>query len=166
VRHVKNASIFRFGTLLAINAAKEIRMRNLRTVVYSGLVAGSLIASTGFAADRNWLDDLKDRIGDSQDRRDRDSSDRDRSDRDRDRDRDRRDRSGREARISGTVTYVDKEHQAFSIREKDNESVTIIVPSDVSRRDKERFAKLRKGDSVRVAGRFERDNRFTLESFR
>jgi hypothetical protein len=145
-------------------------MRNFRSVICSGLVAGSLIASTGFAADRDFMDELKDQFERGRDRverdRDRDRYDRDR-DRDRDRyDRDRRDRRGREDRISGTVTYVDKKRQAFSVRERDNEVVTVLVPSDLPSRDRERFANLQKGDNVRIEGRFEARDKFTLEEFR
>jgi hypothetical protein len=144
-------------------------MRNFRSVICSGLVAGSLIASTGFAADRDFMDELKDQFERGRDRveRDRDRDDRDR-DRDRARDRrgDQRGRNGREERISGTVTDVDKKRREFSVRERDNDVVTILVPSDLPSRDRERFADLRKGDNVRLTGRFEERDKFTLEEFR
>jgi hypothetical protein len=130
----------------------------------------------GFTADRDLFDDLKDRFERGRDQVDRERSDRDR-DRDRyerDRERDRydgdrrsdRDRYSQENRIAGTVTDVDRRGRTFSVREKDNDIVTVLVPPNVDRRDKERFSELRKGENVRLTGRFERGNTFRLEEFR
>jgi hypothetical protein len=153
-------------------------MHNFKSVFFASLVAGSLIPSMGFTADRDVLDDLKDRFERGRDQLERERSDRDRDrdryERDRERDRDRndrdrradRDRNGREDRVSGTVTDVDRRRQTFSIQEKDNDIVTVLVPRDIDSRDKERFSDLRKGENVRLAGRFERENRFRLEKFR
>jgi hypothetical protein len=153
-------------------------MHNFKSVFFASLVAGSLIPSMGFTADRDVLDDLKDQFERGRDQIERERSDRDRDrdryERDRERDRDRndrdrraeRDRNGREDRISGTVTDVNRRRQTFSIKEKDNDIVTVVVPRDIDSRDKERFSDLRKGENVRLAGRFERENRFRLEEFR
>jgi hypothetical protein len=155
-------------------------MHNFKSVFFASLVAGSLMPVTGLTADRDVLDDLKDRFERGRDQigreRDRDRDrDRDRYDRNRERDRDRgdrdrrverRERNGREDRVSGTVTDVNRRRQTFSIQEKDNDIVTVLVPSDIDSRDQERFSKLRKGENVRLAGRFERENRFKLEEFR
>jgi hypothetical protein len=150
-------------------------MRSFKPVVFATLMAGSLIPSAGFSADRDLLDDLKDRF-----ERGRDQIERERSDRERDRDRyererdrddrdvraDRRDRYDREDRVSGTVARVDRKRQTFSVEKKNNDMVTVVVPPDIDARDKDQFSKLRKGDNVRLAGRFERENRFKLEEFR
>jgi hypothetical protein len=142
-------------------------MHNFKAVVFPSLVAGSLIPSAGFTADRDLFDDLKDRFERGRDQVERERSDRDRYDRDRDRnDRDRRDRYGRKDRVSGTVAHVDRRRQTFAIQEKDNDIVTVLVPPDIDSRDKERFSNLRKGENVRLAGRFERENTFKLEEFR
>jgi hypothetical protein len=151
-------------------------MHSFKSVFFATLVAGSLIPSMGFSADRGVLDDLKDQFERGRDQLERDRSDRDRdrdrSERDRDRDRydgDRRadrNRSDGEDRVSGTVTDVDRRGRTFSVREKGNDIVTVLVPADIDRRDKERFAELRKGENVRLAGRFERGNTFKLEEFR
>ena len=154
-------------------------MHNFKSVVFATLVAGSLIPATSLAADRDIFDDLKDRFERGRDQIDRERSDRDRDrdryerDRDRDRDRydrdrrsDRRDRYDREDRVSGTVAHVDQRRQKFTIQEKDNDIVTVLVPPDIDSRDKERFSNLRKGENVRLAGRFERENTFELEKFR
>jgi hypothetical protein len=150
-------------------------MHNFKSVVFASLVAACFIPSTGFTADRDLFDDLKDRFERGRDQverersdRDRYERDRDRYDRDRDRDRrsDRRDRYDREDRVSGTVAHVDRKRQRFSIQEKDNDVVTVLVPPDIDSRDKERFSNLRKGENVRLAGRFERENTFKLEEFR
>ena len=143
-------------------------MKRFKSVVFATLVAGSLIPSTGFTADRDLFDDLKDRFerGRDQVERERSDRDRDRYDRDRDRRSNRRDRYDREDRVSGTVAHVDRKRQRFSIQEEDNDVVTVLVPPDIDSRDKERFSNLRKGENVRVAGRFERENTFKLEEFR
>ena len=76
-------------------------------------------------------------------------------------------RADREDRvISATVKQVDRKGQTFLVEQKDGDSFTVLVPSDIDSRDKERFSDLRKGDNVRLAGRFERKNRFKLEEFR
>jgi hypothetical protein len=142
-------------------------MNSFKSVFFATLVAGSLIPSMGFTADRGVLDDLKDQL-----ERGRDQLERDRSDRDRDRDRsdrDRRadrDRYSREDHVSGTVTDIDRRGRTFSIREKGNDIVTVLVPSDLDPRDKDRFSELRKGENVRLTGRFERGNTFKMEEFR
>lgn len=143
-------------------------MKRFKSVVFATLVAGSLIPSTGFTADRDLFDDLKDRFerGRDQVERERSDRDRDRYDRDRDRRSNRRDRYDREDRVSGTVAHVDRKRHRFSIQEKDNDVVTVLVPPDIDSRDKERFSNLRKGENVRLAGRFERENTFKLEEFR
>ena len=147
-------------------------MRSFKPVVFATLMAGSLIPSAGLTADRDLLDDLKDRFERGRDQIERERSDRerdrDRSERERDRDRDDRGvRADREDRvISATVKQVDRKGQTFLVEQKDGDSFTVLVPSDIDSRDKERFSKLRKGDNVRVAGRFERENRFKLEEFR
>ena len=144
-------------------------MHSFKPVVFATLMAGSLIPSAGLTADRDLLDDLKDRF-----ERGRDQIERERSDRERDRDRDdrdvrgdRRDRDDRESRVvSGTVKDVDRKGRTFLVEQRNNDSFTVLVPSDIDSRDKERFSKLRKGDKVQLAGRFERANRFRLEEFR
>ena len=152
-------------------------MQRFKSVAFATLVAGSLIPSTGFTADRDLFDDLKDRFERGRDQVERERSDRDRDryegdrdrdryDRDRDRRSDRRDRYDREDRVSGTVAHVDRKRQRFSIQEKDNDVVNVLVPPDIDSRDKERFSNLRKGENVRLAGRFERENTFKLEEFR
>ena len=147
-------------------------MRSFKPVVFATLMAGSLIPSAGFTADRDLLDDLKDRFERGRDQIERERSDRerdrDRSDRERDRDRyDReRDRDDRDVRadrehrvVSGTVKDVDRKRRTFLVEQKNNDSFTVLVPSDIDSRDKERFSDLRKGDNVRLAGRFEREER-------
>jgi hypothetical protein len=150
-------------------------MRSFKPVVFATLMAGSLIPSAGLTADRDLLDDLKDRFERGREQIERERSDRerdgDRYERERDRDdrdvRDRRDRYDRENRVvSGTVKDVDRKGRTFLVEQKNNDSFTVLVPSDIDSRDKERFSKLRKGDNVRLAGRFERENRFKLEEFR
>ena len=147
-------------------------MRSFKPVIFATLMAGSLIPSAGFTADRDLLDDLKDRFERGRDQLERERSDRepdrDRSERERDRDRDDRGvRADREDRvISATVKQVDRKGQTFLVEQKDGDSFTVLVPSDIDSRDKERFSDLRKGDNVRLAGRFERENRFKLEEFR
>ena len=133
-------------------------MNSFKSVFFATLVAGSLIPSMGFTADRGVLDDLKDQF-----ERGRDQLERDRSDRDRRAD---RDRYGREDHVSGTVTDIDRRGRTFSIREKGNDIVTVLVPSDLDPRDKDRFSELRKGENVRLTGRFERGNTFKVEEFR
>ena len=147
-------------------------MRSFKPVVFATLMAGSLIPSAGLTADRDLLDDLKDRFERGRDQIERERSDRerdrDRSERERDRDRDDRDvRADREHRVvSGTVKDVDRKGRTFLVEQKNNDSFTVLVPSDIDSRDKERFSELRRGDNVRLAGRFERENRFKLEEFR
>ena len=147
-------------------------MRSFKPVVFATLMAGSLIPSAGLTADRDLLDDLKDRFERGRDQIERERSDRerdrDRSERERDRDRSDRDvRADREHRVvSGTVKDVDRKGRTFLVEQRNNDSFTVLVPSDIDSRDKERFSNLRKGDNVRLAGRFERENRFKLEEFR
>jgi hypothetical protein len=145
-------------------------MRSFKPVIFATLMVGSLTPSAGLTADRDLLDDLKDRFERGRDQIERERSDRERDgDRyDRDRDRDDRDvRADREHRVvSGTVKDVDRKRQTFLVEQKDNDTFTVLVPSDIDSRDKKRFSNLRKGDNVRLAGRFERENRFKLEEFR
>jgi hypothetical protein len=45
--------------------------------------------------------------------------------------------------------------------------VTVVVPSDIAREDRERFAQLRKGENVRLAVRVDTNGKqYRLEEFR
>jgi hypothetical protein len=123
-------------------------MHNFKSVVFASLVASSLIAPIGSVwsderdrrySDRDRFEDLKDRFERERDRWERDGRG------------GRRGRDDRDIRLLGTVEYVDKKRQALSVRERADRVVTVVVPSDIAREDKERFAQLRKGENVRLA---------------
>ncbi len=92
--------------------------------------------------------------------------------RDRDRgrydDRDRHDRRDDryEARAAeGRVGRVDRGGRRFELR-TERGSVWVTLPSNASRGVRERFGRLRRGDYVRVSGRYTANGRFQMDRFR
>ncbi|HEU4884080.1 MAG TPA: hypothetical protein VFT45_17595 [Longimicrobium sp.] len=99
----------------------------------------------------------RDRVGD----RDRRHDDDDRYDR-----RDRRDDDRYDARaVEGRVGRVDRSGRRFELR-SDRGTVWVTVARDASRGVRDRFARLREGDRVRVTGRYVGRDRFEMEQFR
>jgi hypothetical protein len=98
-------------------------------------------------------------------------------DRDRVRDRDRRrddDRYGRDRRdddrydaraVEGRVGRVDRSGRRFELR-SERGTVWVTVAPNASRGVRDRFARLREGDRVRVSGRYVGRDRFQMEQFR
>lgn len=70
------------------------------------------------------------------------------------------------ARLEGVVLYIDPRRRAFSIRDRENDVFTIIIPIDASARTKDQFPRIRVGDSVRLVGRFQDNGYLELEEFR
>lgn len=71
---------------------------------------------------------------------------------------------GRLDRFEGTVDYVDSRRGTFEIRDR-GRLVVVSVPFNAPRSVMDRFNRLRRGDFVRIEGRFSNPDRFDLESF-
>lgn len=72
---------------------------------------------------------------------------------------------GRAERLQGTVEYVDSRRGEFEIRDQDGRRVMVTLPYNPRNADIDRVQSLRRGDHVRIEGRFLNPDRFELESF-
>jgi hypothetical protein len=75
--------------------------------------------------------------------------------------------SGRErfARVEGRIEYVDPRRGEFEIRDDSGRRVVVALPYNARRSDVDRLQSLRRGDYVRVEGKFLNPDRFELEAF-
>jgi hypothetical protein len=75
-------------------------------------------------------------------------------------------RSGsRLERVEGTVEYIDNQRGTFEVRSRNGRRVVVAMPFKASRADRQRFDRLREGDTVRVEGSYAGSDRFELEAF-
>lgn len=74
-------------------------------------------------------------------------------------------RRGRFDQFEGTVEYIDERRGRFEVRDRRNRLVVVTLPYNAPRSVSDRFNRLRRGDYVRVEGRFVTEERFELESF-
>jgi hypothetical protein len=72
---------------------------------------------------------------------------------------------GRLDQFEGTVEYIDERRGRFEVRDRRNRLVVVTLPYNAPRSVNDRFERLRRGDYVRVEGRFLTEDRFELESF-
>lgn len=72
---------------------------------------------------------------------------------------------GRLQRVEGRVSAVDERRGLFQVETRDDE-LTVSLPYRPDRGVEERFRRLRRGDVVRLEGRFLSPRRFELERFR
>ena len=72
---------------------------------------------------------------------------------------------GRLDRLEGTVEYIDSRRGTFEVRSRNGRSVLVNLPFNTSRADRERFDRLREGDSVRLEGSYVNQDRFDFEAF-
>jgi len=81
------------------------------------------------------------------------------------------DRSGRGQsasrvqRVDGSVRSVDNRRGSFEIRDRRGAVVVVFVDDNVSRADRDRFRRLRRGDRVRFEGELLNQRTFTLRRF-
>jgi hypothetical protein len=68
-------------------------------------------------------------------------------------------------RFEGTVENIDERRGRFEVRDRRNRLVIVTLPYNAPRSVSDRFYRLRRGDYVRVEGRFISEDRFELESF-
>lgn len=68
-------------------------------------------------------------------------------------------------RFEGTVEYIDGKRGRLEVRDRRNRLVIVVLPYNAPRSVSDRFYRLRRGDYVRVEGRFITEDRFELESF-
>ncbi|HWP56515.1 MAG TPA: hypothetical protein VNL14_01370 [Candidatus Acidoferrales bacterium] len=68
-------------------------------------------------------------------------------------------------RVQGTVEYVDSRRGEFELRDEYGRRVLVTLRFDARKADIERLRELRRGDYVRVEGRFLNPDRFELEAF-
>jgi len=80
-------------------------------------------------------------------------------------DRGRYGRRGRLDQLEGTIEYIDERRGRFEVRDRRNRLVVVTLPYNAPRSVSDRFERLRRGDYVRVEGRFIAEDRFELESF-
>ena len=75
--------------------------------------------------------------------------------------------SGRErfAQVEGRVESVDPRRGEFEIRDDSGKRVVVALPYNARRSDVDRLQNLRRGDYVRVEGKFLSSDRFELETF-
>ena len=75
--------------------------------------------------------------------------------------------SGRErfAQVEGRVESVDPRRGEFEIRDDSGKRVVVALPYNARRSDVDRLQNLRRGDYVRVEGKFLDSGRFELETF-
>lgn len=74
-------------------------------------------------------------------------------------------RGSRTDRLEGTVDHVDARRGQFELTDDSGRRVTVTLPYNPRRNDAERLQDLRRGDHVRIEGRFLNSDRFELESF-
>jgi len=74
-------------------------------------------------------------------------------------------RRGRLDQLEGTVEHIDERRGRFEVRDRRNRLVIVTLPYNAPRSVSDRFNRLRRGDYVRVEGRFITEDRFDLESF-
>ena len=72
---------------------------------------------------------------------------------------------GRFERLEGTVSSIDSRRGTFEVRNRDGRRVLVALPFNASRADRDRFDRLREGDSVRVEGTYVNRDRFDFEAF-
>ncbi len=67
--------------------------------------------------------------------------------------------------FEGWVEYVDPRRGTLEIRDRQNRIVHVTLAYNAPRIVSDRLSRLRRGDYVRIEGRFTADNRFELEAF-
>ena len=72
---------------------------------------------------------------------------------------------GRFERLEGTVSSIDSRRGTFEVGNRDGRRVLVALPFNTSRADRDRFDRLREGDSVRVEGTYVNQDRFDFEAF-
>lgn len=68
-------------------------------------------------------------------------------------------------RLDGTVERVDEKSGFFELREQYGGGVIVSLPYNARRSDVDRLVRLRRGDYVKVEGRFLNRDRFEIEAF-
>src|SRR2546422_572862 len=67
--------------------------------------------------------------------------------------------------LVGEGRKVDSRRGTFEVRNRDGRRVLVALPFNTSRADRDRFDRLREGDSVRVEGTYVNQDRFDFEAF-
>ena len=67
--------------------------------------------------------------------------------------------------ISGTVRQIDTQNGLFTVNTRNNGTLTVSLPYNVSRADQSRFQNLRSGEAVRLYGVFLNNQRVELRQF-
>jgi len=67
--------------------------------------------------------------------------------------------------VSGTVDQIDLQNGLFTVRTSNNQIVTISMPYNASSSTRDRFDRLRRGNSVRIEGRYLTQDRLELSRF-
>ena len=68
--------------------------------------------------------------------------------------------------VSGTVDQIDTSRGLFTLRTGQNQTITVAMPYNPTSSDRDRFNRLRRGNSVTVEGRFVTQDRLELTRFR
>jgi hypothetical protein len=68
--------------------------------------------------------------------------------------------------VSGTVDQIDTDRGLFVVRTSDRESLTVAMPYNATSSTRDRFNRLRRGNSVTFEGRFVTATRVELTRFR
>jgi hypothetical protein len=67
--------------------------------------------------------------------------------------------------VSGSVDQIDQTRGLFTLRTRNGEVVTVAMPYNATSSARDRFARLRRGNSVAIEGRFVGDDRIELTRF-
>jgi exosome complex RNA-binding protein Csl4 len=68
-------------------------------------------------------------------------------------------------RASGRVEYIDPRRGTFELRDTRNRLIVVSIDNNAPGDVRDRFERLRNGDSVRIEGKFVGRERFELENF-
>lgn len=67
--------------------------------------------------------------------------------------------------ISGTVDQIDLQAGLFTVRNSNNQILTVSMPYNASSSTRDRFDRLRRGNNVRIEGRYVTQHRLELTRF-
>jgi hypothetical protein len=68
-------------------------------------------------------------------------------------------------RLEGTVEFIDSRRGTFEVRSRNGRRILVSLPFDASRADRQRFDRLREGDTVRLEGTYVNQDRFDFQAF-
>ena len=68
-------------------------------------------------------------------------------------------------RLEGTIESIDSRRGTFEVRSRNDRRVLVSLPFDASRADRQRFDRMREGDTVRLEGTYVNQDRFDFQAF-